>query len=99
MAPGGVEPPDPVVRVKIPARTVQIALANHDQTTRKGVTMSTIREAWLSVLQDADGREETELVTIERNTDGAPPVIELTNGIRVTCIEPADAAGAASTES
>ncbi len=51
--------------------------------------MSTRREAWLCVLQDADGNEETELVTIERNGDGAPPVIELTNGVRVTCTLPA----------
>ncbi len=51
--------------------------------------MSTHREAWLCVLQDADGNEETELVTIEWNEDRAPPVIELTNGVRVTCTLPA----------
>ncbi len=51
--------------------------------------MSSRREAWLCVLQDADGNEEMELVTIERNGDGAPPVIELTNGVRVTCTLPA----------
>jgi hypothetical protein len=33
--------------------------------------MSTGREAWLCVVEDADGNEETELVTIERNGDGA----------------------------
>jgi len=61
--------------------------------------MSTICEAWLCVLQDVDGHEETELVTIERNRDGSPPLIEVTNGIRVTCIEPATASatGAATT--
>jgi hypothetical protein len=53
--------------------------------------LSTRREAWLCVLQDADGNEETELVTIEWNGDGAPPLIELTNGIRVTCTQPARA--------
>jgi hypothetical protein len=47
--------------------------------------LSTRREAWLCVLQDADGNEETELVTIERNGECAPPLIELTNGVRVTC--------------
>jgi hypothetical protein len=49
--------------------------------------MSTHREAWLCVTQDADGNEETELVTIERTGDGAPLVIELTNGLRVTCTQ------------
>jgi hypothetical protein len=89
MAPGGVEPPVPVARLTITARSVQTRALSSIQTTRKGVTMSTRREAWLCVLQDADGNEETELVTIERNGDGAPPVIELTNGFRVTCTLPA----------
>lgn len=70
MAPGGVEPPASGARLKIPARIVQITLPTRNQTTRKGVTMSTIREAWLSVVQDGDGREETELVTIDRDADG-----------------------------
>jgi hypothetical protein len=58
--------------------------------------MSPIREAWLCVLQDVEGNEETELVTLERNGDTAPPVIEVTNGVRVTCTQPATgrAAGA-----
>jgi hypothetical protein len=43
-------------------------------------------EAWLCVLQDADGNEETELITIERAGDGAP-VIELTTGVRITCTQ------------
>ncbi len=51
--------------------------------------MSSLREAWLSVLQDADGNEETELITIERDGDGEPPVIELTNGVPITCTQPA----------
>jgi len=46
------------------------------------------REAWLCVLRDADGHEETELVMIEWNGDGAPALIELTNGVRVTCTQP-----------
>jgi hypothetical protein len=46
-------------------------------------------EAWLCVLQDADGSEETELITIGPAGDGAPPVIELTNGVRITCTLPA----------
>jgi hypothetical protein len=53
--------------------------------------MSADREAWLCVVEDADGNEETELVTIERNGDGGPPLIELTNGLRVTCTLPASA--------
>ncbi len=51
--------------------------------------MSTRREAWLCVVEDADGHEETELGTIEWNGDGAPPLLELTNGVRVTCTLPA----------
>jgi hypothetical protein len=85
MAPGGVEPPVPVARLTISAGIVQTSALSRIQTTRKGVTMSTHREAWLCVLQDADGNEETELVTIERNGECAPPLIELTNGVRVTC--------------
>jgi hypothetical protein len=53
------------------------------------MTMSSLREAWLCVLQDADGNEETELITIERNGDCAAPVLELTNGVRITCTQPA----------
>jgi hypothetical protein len=60
--------------------------------------MSTRREAWLCVVEDAGGNEETELVTIERNGDGAPPVIELTNGVRVTCTLPASVSTNAETE-
>lgn len=51
--------------------------------------MPRMREAWTAVVQDADGVEETELVTIERDGEGAPPVIELTDGRRITCVEPA----------
>jgi len=39
--------------------------------------MSSLREAWLCVLQEMDGQEETELVTIERNGEDCAPVIEL----------------------
>ena len=88
MAPGGVEPPVPVARLSVPARTVQTSPPNRTLTTRKGVTMLSLREAWLCVLQDADGMEEPELITIERAGDGAPPVIELTNGVRITCTLP-----------
>jgi hypothetical protein len=51
--------------------------------------MSRLCEAWLCVLQDAEGHEETELVTIESDGHGSPRVIELTNGIRITCTQPA----------
>jgi hypothetical protein len=88
MAPGGVEPPVPVARLTIPGRTEQTRPAEPHPDDRKEVTMSTRRKAWLWVLQDADGREETELITIERNAEGTPPVIELTNGVGVTCTEP-----------
>jgi hypothetical protein len=48
--------------------------------------MPSLREAWLCVLQDADGNEEAELITIEDG--GGAPVIELTNGVRITCTQP-----------
>ena len=48
--------------------------------------MSSLREAWLCGLQDADGNEETELNTIERNGGSSAPVLQLTNGVRITCI-------------
>jgi hypothetical protein len=51
--------------------------------------MSTCREAWLCVLQDADGNEEMELIMIERGREDAAPVIEVTNGVRITCTQPA----------
>ena len=44
-------------------------------------------EAWLAVVQDTDGNEESELVTISY-PDGLP-VIELTDGSRITAVEPA----------
>jgi hypothetical protein len=81
-----------VARLTIPARIVQTSLLNLTQTTRREVTMTSRREAWLCVLQDADGTEEAELITIERLGDGAPPVIELTNGVRITCTVPATSA-------
>jgi hypothetical protein len=89
MAPGGVEPPVPVARLKIPVRIMQTSPPSRIPTTGKGVTMLSLREAWLCVLQDADGNDETELITIERDGDGAPPVIELTNGVRITCTQAA----------
>jgi hypothetical protein len=50
--------------------------------------MSSLREEWLCVLQDADDNQETELITIERACHDAPPVIELTTGVRITCTQP-----------
>ena len=52
--------------------------------------MASRREAWLCVLQDADDNEETELITIERGRADAAPVIEVTNGVRITCTQPAN---------
>lgn len=47
------------------------------------------RAAWLAVVQNGDDQvEETELVTIEFR-DGQPAVIELTDGRRITLLEPA----------
>jgi hypothetical protein len=78
-----------VARLNIPARIVQTSPPSLTQMTPKEVTMSNLREAWFCVLQDADGNEETELVMIERGRHGAVPVIELTNGMRITCTQPA----------
>jgi hypothetical protein len=55
MGPREVEPPVPLGRLGIAAQTVQTIPPSRIQTTGKGVTMSTRREAWLCVLQDADG--------------------------------------------
>jgi hypothetical protein len=55
-----------------PARIVQITLLNRNETTRKGVTLSTIREAWFCVLQDADGNAE----------DRADHIVRLSAAIR-----------------
>lgn len=60
--------------------------------------MSSLREAWLCVLQDADGNQETELITIECNGDGSAPVIELTNGVRITCTQPVTISAASATK-
>ena len=51
--------------------------------------------AFVAVVQDADGEQETELVMI---TGGELPVIELTDGTRITCIEPAAQAAASTRE-
>ena len=54
------------------------------------------REAWLATVQRGEhpSDQETELVTIERDGDG-PPVIELTDGTRIQCVEPAGEKAAA----
>jgi hypothetical protein len=75
--------------MKIPARIVRTRPLKPIPTTRKEVTMSNCREAWLCVHQDADDNQETELITIERASADSPPVIELTNDVRITCTQPA----------
>lgn len=47
------------------------------------------REAWMAVVERDGEQPESELVTIERTADGAPPVIVLTDGTRISCTEPA----------
>lgn len=54
--------------------------------------MDTHREAWLAVVQDGDETEETELVTLEGAHAEPGATIELTDGRRITLIEPATAA-------
>lgn len=55
--------------------------------------MTVSREAWLAVVQHGDDRSEqdTELVTVEF-VDGEPRTIEATDGLRITLLEPAEAA-------
>lgn len=63
------------------------AAARRRRTKREVPVSDQRREAWLAVVQDEDGSEETELVTIDHS--GPAPVIELTDGRRITCIRPA----------
>lgn len=53
--------------------------------------MSVSREAWLAVVQHGDDEheQETEVVTLEGLTAKAGAVIEMTDGVRVTLLEPA----------
>ena len=87
MAPGGIEPPNDPARLNIPSRILQKRLRSPLKASREEGTMSRLREAWLCVLQDENGAEKTELITIERTANDFPPVIELTNGVRITCIK------------
>jgi len=52
------------------------------------------RESWLAVVQDGDGPEdqETELVTLDGVRADPGGTIELTDGRRITLVEPAEAA-------
>ncbi|HVM69557.1 MAG TPA: hypothetical protein VM204_06950 [Gaiellaceae bacterium] len=47
------------------------------------------REAWIGVVQDADGNEETELVTLDGAHAEPGATIELTDGQRITLTAPA----------
>lgn len=55
--------------------------------------MAVSREAWLATVQNGDEASEQhdELVTIEF-VDGEPRTIEMTDGQRITLLEPAAAA-------
>lgn len=56
------------------------------------------REAWTAVVQDAEGNEEIELVTLTGAHAEPGATLELTDGTRITCVSPAgehDAAEAA----
>lgn len=46
-------------------------------------------QAWIAVVQDADGNEETEVVTITSSTAREGTIIDLTDGTRITLVEPA----------
>jgi hypothetical protein len=62
-----------VARLNIPAWIVQTSPPNPIPTTRERITIASLREALLCGFQDADGYEDTELITIERNGDGRAP--------------------------
>lgn len=53
--------------------------------------MSAQREAWLCVVQHGDSEhdQESEVVTLEGLTAEPGATIELTDGVRVTLLEPA----------
>jgi len=51
--------------------------------------MSVSREAWLAVVQNGDHAEETEVVTLEGLTAAPGATIEMTDGQRITLVEPA----------
>lgn len=51
--------------------------------------MSTLTEAWTAVVQDADGQEETELVTLRGAHAEPGATIETTDGQRITLVAPA----------
>jgi hypothetical protein len=55
--------------------------------------MTVSREAWLATVQNGDevSEQHDELVTIEF-VDGEPRTIEMTDGQRITLLEPAAAA-------
>lgn len=50
---------------------------------------TTTREAWTAVVQDADGNQETELLTLTGAHAEPGATFELTDGTRITCVEPA----------
>lgn len=49
------------------------------------------RESWFAVVQDGDDQEETELVTLDGITAVPGATIEMTDGQRITLVEPAKA--------
>jgi hypothetical protein len=61
------------------------------ETTQKECHKVADREAWLAHVQNGDGPsdEETELVTLEGVHAEAGGTIELTDGRRITLVEPA----------
>lgn len=58
--------------------------------------MTTERSAFYAVVQEPDGTEESELVTLEGLTASPGATIELTDGRRITLLEPAGKAEASS---
>lgn len=51
--------------------------------------MSTTTEAWHAVVQDADGEQEAEIVTLTGAHAEPGATIELTDGVRITLSAPA----------
>jgi len=91
---GGAKHRRATVSMPTPAKIGDRSFAALNQSLRdhEGSHRRWRRKAWLRLLQRADDKQETELITIERNGDGAPPVIECTHGVRIIRTSPASTA-------
>lgn len=65
-------------------------LSNRSYREGRGGVVTKPREAWMAVVQSGDDehQQETEVVTLERAHAEAGATIELTDGTRITLVEP-----------